>query len=183
MISEQTHEAQYAAVTGLRPPEDFDDRGLEDEDDRVSRQLEEVTLAAAKAALDSRFELLDDANLNVGAVRNGANRPVRVTPTIDIADQTEGRLQEEVEEGDAPDLEPQLPAPAQAIEQYQAKATELMNANLNATLDCARRLAEVRSPAEFVAVSARHACRHFELMMAHATALGVLSQSLAANRR
>lgn len=58
----------------------------------------------------------------------------------------------------------------------------MMNANLNATLDYARRLAELRSPAEFIAVSARHACRHFELIMTHATALGVLSQSLAARR-
>jgi Phasin protein len=158
MISGQTQEAQYAAVTRLRPPEDLDGCGLKDGDDRVSQQLEEATLAAAKAARDCRFQLLDDVKVNVGAARDGANRPARAPPPPDIAGATEGRLDELEEDRGAAELERQLPAPAEAIEQYRAKAIELMNANVNATLDYARRLAEVRSPAEFVAVSARHAC-------------------------
>jgi hypothetical protein len=180
MISGQTDEAQYAAATRVRPPEDFVGCRLKDNDERMSQQLEEITLAAAKAARDCRVQLLDDVKVNVGAARDRASRHARVMPTVEIADETEGRLRE-VEEGDAPELERQLPAPAEAIEQYQAKAIELMNADVGATLDYARRLAEVRSPAEFIAAAATYACRHFELMMTHATALGVLSQSLAAN--
>ena len=70
-----------------------------------------------------------------------------------------------------PELERQLPAPAEAIETYRANAVDLVNANVNATLDYARRLADVRSPAEFIAVSAGHAHRLFELMMRHTVAM------------
>ena len=44
---------------------------------------------------------------------------------------------------------------------------ELINANVNATLEYARRLANVRSPAEFIELSTNHARKHFELIMAH----------------
>ena len=77
-----------------------------------------------------------------------------------------------------PKLERQLPAPAKAAEEYRAKAFELMTANVNATLDYAQQLANVRSPAEFIALSANHARKHFELIMTHTAALGALSQSL-----
>jgi Phasin protein len=78
------------------------------------------------------------------------------------------------------DLERQLPAQAEAIEGYHAKAVELINANVNVTLDYVWRLAEVRSPAEFIALSTKQACRLFELIMTHATTFGVFSQSLNA---
>ncbi len=146
MISGQIQEIKSTAVTRLRPP-DLDGSGPKDENDTVVALLEEVTLAAAKAAQDCRAQMLDD---------------VKVKGT--------------------PDPEQQPPAPAEAVEAYHARAVELMNANVNSTLDYARRLAEVRSPAEFIALSTKQACRHFELIMTHAAAFGVFSQLLTAAR-
>jgi hypothetical protein len=51
-----------------------------------------------------------------------------------------------------------------------------MTANVNATLEYARRLANVRSPAEFIELSTNPARKHFELIMTHT--LGALAQSL-----
>lgn len=73
-----------------------------------------------------------------------------------------------------------LPAQAKAIEGYHAKAVELTNAIVNAALDYAWRLAEVRSPGEFIAVSAIHALGHFELIITHAVAFDVWSLSVTA---
>jgi hypothetical protein len=83
------------------------------------------------------------------------------------------------------DPQRQLSAHAEAMEGYHAKAVNLMNANVNATVYYARRLAEVRSPAEFMALSTKHACRHFELIMTHAAAFGISSllRPAAANSR
>jgi hypothetical protein len=79
-----------------------------------------------------------------------------------------------------------LPTPAPpprgsdaAGDELRAKALEIVNANVNATLDYARELAQVRSPTEFIALSTSHARRRFELMMTHATALGALSHPFA----
>jgi hypothetical protein len=84
------------------------------------------------------------------------------------------RLQENI---DVLDPERQLSTHAEAIEGYHAKAVKLINANVNATIDYAWRLAEVRSPAEFIALSTKHAFRHFELIMTRAAAFGISSLS------
>jgi hypothetical protein len=84
------------------------------------------------------------------------------------------RPQENIE---VPDPQRQLAAHAGAMEGYHAEAVKLMNANVNATVDYAWRLAEVRSPAEFIALSTKHACRHFELIMMHAAAFDISSLS------
>ena len=54
---------------------------------------------------------------------------------------------------------------AEAGDEYRTKALELINANLNATLEYAWRLANVKSPAEFVELSTKHACGHFKFIM------------------
>jgi phasin protein len=84
--------------------------------------------------------------------------------------------------GHAPAPAPMLPAPHRAADELRAKALEIVNANVNATLDYARELAQVKSPAAFIALSTSHAQRRFELMMTHAAALGALSHPFAARR-
>jgi hypothetical protein len=84
-------------------------------------------------------------------------------------------------EGQTHEAQRQLPAQAEAIKGYHAEAVELINANVNATLDYVWRLAEVRSPAEFIVLSTKQACRHFELIMTQAATLGVFSHSLYAS--
>lgn len=84
--------------------------------------------------------------------------------------------------GHAPAPAPMLPAPNHAADELRAKALEIVNANVNATLDYARELAQVKSPAAFIALSTSHVQRRFELMMTHAAALGALSHPFAARR-
>ena len=54
-------------------------------------------------------------------------------------------------------------------------AVELINANVNATLDYAQRLGAVKSAAEFIELSTSHAHRHLELIMKHAAGLTALA--------
>ena len=94
-----------------------------------------------------------------------------------LAGEAAGQAREHKNSG-APVLERPAPTLADAAEDYRAKAFELMTANVNATLEYARLLASVKSPAEFIELTTDHARKHFELIMTHATALGALSRSL-----
>lgn len=161
MISEQTKEAQDAAVTHFP----------------VEQQLGEVTSAAAKAARDYRSWMLEHMKVNINAALDYANGIASASLPPDLAAPAAGRQREQKKNSGALKLERQLSAPARA-EEYRAKAFELMTANVNATLEYAQRLANVRSPAEFIELSTNHARKHLELIMTHTAALGTLSQSL-----
>jgi hypothetical protein len=78
--------------------------------------------------------------------------------------------------GHAPAPALPLPVPGPAADELRAKALEIVNANVNATLDYARELAQVRSATEFITLSTSHARRRLELMMTHAATLAALSQ-------
>ena len=162
MISEQTKEAQDATMT--RFP--------------VDQQLGEVASAAAKAAKDYRSWMLEHMKVNINAALDYANGIASVSLPPDFAGPATGRPREQEENNVVPKLERQLSAPARAAEEYRAKAFELMTANVNATLEYAQRLANVRSPAEFIELSTNHARKQCELIMTHTAALGALSQSL-----
>ncbi len=180
MINEQTNETQDAAVTRFPVDKDLNGSGLED-DGKLPR-FDEVTVAAAKAAKDYRSWMLEHMKVNITAALDYANGLASASLLPDIAGQDAGQphaRDEKEKNSGTPKLERQLPAPAKAAEEYRAKAFELMTANVNATLDYAQQLANVRSPAEFIALSASHARKHFELIMTHTAALGALSQSLA----
>lgn len=162
IINEQTKEAQDAAVT--RFP--------------VEQQLGEVTSAAAKAARDYRSWMLEHMKVNINAALDYANGIASASLPPDLAAPAAGRQREQEKNSGTLKLERQLSAPARAAEEYRAKAFELMTANVNATLEYAQRLANVRSPAEFIELSTNHARKHLELIMTHTAALGTLSQSL-----
>ena len=66
-------------------------------------------------------------------------------------------------------------------EDYRAKAIELINANVNTTLDYAQRLGHVTSAAEFIELSTEHARKYFELMMKYAAASTALSRMAPKN--
>jgi hypothetical protein len=66
----------------------------------------------------------------------------------------------------------------EASNEYRAKAFELMTANVDATLEYAQQLVKVSSPTDFIKLTTNQARKHLELVMAHAIALGALSQSL-----
>lgn len=71
----------------------------------------------------------------------------------------------------------QLPTAAGAVGDMRVKASELVNANVNAILDYMQHLASVQSPAEFAALSTSHAFRHFELIAKHAVAFALLKRA------
>ena len=190
MISAQTEGARDPVVTRLPARADLDGPGPPDE--RMARQLDEVTLAAAKSARDYRSLMLENVRIDICAAPDDANALARADRPPDFAGRPANELRvprapeenraprERQDHNVAPQPERQFLTAAEAVEDYHAKAVELMNANVNAVLDYARGLAAVRSPAEFIALSTRHACRHFELIVTHTEALGLLSQSLAA---
>jgi len=67
---------------------------------------------------------------------------------------------------------------AEAGQEYRAKAFELMIANVKANLEYANKLRKLRTPFEFIELSAIHARKQFELIMSQAAALGTFSHSL-----
>ena len=91
-------------------------------------------------------------------------------------------------EADSHTLERQLPVatpPPRTVRRakdYRAKAVELINANVNATLDYAQRLGNVTSAAEFIELSTNHAYKHFELIMKHAAAFMAFSCTSPTNK-
>jgi len=174
-LSEQAE--QPAAVTGSPPDQEPKESGLADDADM--RPLDDVASAAAKAARNYRSWMLEQMKLNINVALGYANAlagagvsPERAAPASDRPDDQRGNKGDQT-------AERQTPAPAKAAEDYRAKAFELMTANVNATLDYAQRLANVQSPAEFVALSSDHARKHLDMIMKHATAFGDLSRSLA----
>jgi hypothetical protein len=66
---------------------------------------------------------------------------------------------------------------ARVAEAYHTKAFELMTINVNTTLEYAQRLVNVKTPTEFVALSASHACKQLELFINQTAAFGSIVQS------
>ena len=143
MINGQRKESRDVAVPRL--PLAGKVNGSAPAAERMLRPLDKVTLAATAA----RY----------------ANRLVSTTVPSDFAGEAAGRPCEQERFGDTPELERPPAAYAEAMDEYRSRALELINANLNASLEYAWRLAGVKSPAEFVELSANHACGHFKLIM------------------
>lgn len=163
--------AAASRLTATTPNEDLNGSGPQD--DRTLQQLDEVTLAAAELAKDYRAWMLENLKVNINAAPSYANGLAGAKPPTGVADRTADQSREPKVDSDK--LEGRLPAAAPAAEDYRAKAVELINANVNATLDYAQRLGTVKSAAEFIELSTSHAHRHVELIMKHAAGLTALS--------
>jgi hypothetical protein len=74
-----------------------------------------------------------------------------------------------------------VPAPVGIAAEFCAKTIEVMTANVSATLDYARRLAAVNSPAEFVKLSASQTRKQIELVIAQTATMNALSRTLLAS--
>jgi len=149
------------------------------EDDRTSQQLDEVTLAAAKSDSDYRTWMLGNLKVNIAAAPDCAHGLTSANLPPGFADRAVGQPRER--EADSDRLERQLPVATPPAEDYRAKAIELINANVNTTLDYAQRLGHVTSAAEFITLSTNHARKHFELMMKYAAAFTALSRMAPKN--
>ncbi len=175
MINGQTSKAQGAAA---RLPLNENLNGFALEDDGTLQQLDEVTLAAAKSAKHYRIWMLENVKVDITAASDCANGLGSADQPPGFADRTAGQPCEREDDSDTLKLERQLPQPAAAAVDYRAKAAELINANVNATLDYALELANVRSLVEYIELSTNHARRHFALIMKYAAVLTASSRSV-----
>ena len=141
-----------------------DGQQKESQDVAAPRLPVEGKLNGSAPAAERMLQPLDEVTLAAAAARY-ANRLVIATVPADLAGETTGRPREQERSGDTPELERPPAAYAEAIDEYRTKALELINANLNASLEYAWRLASVKSPAEFVELSTNYACGHFNLIM------------------
>ena len=143
------------------------------QDDRTLQQLDEVTLAAAESAKDYRARMLENLKVNINAAPAYANGLAGANLPTGVTERTADQPRKPEVGSDT--LEARLPAAAPAAKDYRAKAVELINANVNATLDYAQRLGAVKSAAEFIELSTSHAHRHLEMIMKHAAGLTALA--------
>jgi len=166
-----------AVVEKLPPPAVATARRLQAADDRTLQQLDDVTLAAAKSAKDYRAWMLENLKIGSGAAPDSANAVAGANPAPTFADLRAEKPREQGVDDDTPIPEPQLSGdPDTAIaDDYRAKAVELINANVNATLNYAQQLGTVKSAAEFIELSTSHAHRHLGLIMKHAAGFTALS--------
>lgn len=161
--------------------------GSRPDEDRTSQQLDEVTLAAARSARHYRSSMLEDLKAHVIPApkdRIGVARP-------NSAPQPASKPLAQEKASITPKLQHPLPAAPEDAQDFSAdhrakdfrdKACELINANLNASLEYARLLANARSPVELVELSTKHARDHFELIVKHAAALAALSRSMMGSK-
>ena len=77
-------------------------------------------------------------------------------------------------------IQDDVSAAAKVAEDYRSKVFEFVKANMADTLQYAQRLANVKSPSEFIELSTRHARKQFETMTAQTAELTSLTQKLTA---
>ena len=118
------------------------------------RQLATSTVGRSPAPIDEEGAKADGGMEAVINRQAQEDQGVAATPSRLPEGLNSSRLEDEgarlQENIDLLDPERQLSTHAEAVEGYHAKAVKLINANVNATIDYAWRLAEVRSPAEFI---------------------------------
>jgi hypothetical protein len=186
MIYGRTHEAPGAAAAPVVL--NTNRNGSRPEEDRTSQQLDEVTLAAVRSAKHYRSSMLEDLKVHTIAAPKDRIGVARANS----APQPASQPREQAKAGAPPKQQHPLPTATEAAQDFavdhrakdiQAKARELINANLNAGLEYARLLANARSPVELVELSTSHAREHFELIIKHAAALAALSRSMTSSNR
>lgn len=146
------------------------------ENDVLLHQFEDMTLAAAKAAKDYRFLMLEHMKINMTAALNCVNGLATASSGIASAahcvpfEQEINRHPEGNEEA--------APTGGKAADEYRAKAFELMTSNINTSLEYAQRLAHVKTPSEFVELTTTQARKQFETMVKQTSELGSIAQRL-----
>jgi len=163
------------AVNGTEYANDLEAAKVDD--DPLLHQFEDMTLAAAKAAKDYRFLMLEHMKINVAAALSCVNGLAAVNSQISSADHCDTSQREMAPHPQSAD-EP-VPEQEEAADGYRAKAFELMTANMNTTLEYAQRLAQVRTPSELVELATSQVRKQFDLMVQQTSELGSIAQRLA----
>ena len=162
-----------SVANGLAQANDL--RAAEVEDDPLLHQFEDMTLAAAKAAKDYRFLMLEHMKINMAAALTCVNGLAAVNSQLASAAHSDGS-----ETSPHPQsVEEAVPTEEEVADEYRVKAFELMTANVNTTLEYAQRLAHVKTPSELIELATSQARKQFDLMVQQTSELGSIAQRLA----
>lgn len=128
--------------------------------------------SAAKAATDYQAWLLEQMKINMCAALDCASGLAGVrSRTASVA---QPATPEQGTNASSQSADKATPAAARVAETF-----ELLAANINTTLEYARRLVNVKAPSEFVELSTSHARKQLELIMKQTAELGSIPQRLA----
>jgi len=162
------------AANGSAQAHDLEAAGVEG--DPLLHQFEDMTLAAAKAAKNYRFLMLEHMKINMAAalscVNGLATANSKIASTAHCgASESEAVPNPQGDEETAPKAE-------EVADEYRVKAFEVMTANMNSTLEYAQRLAHVKTPSELVELATSQVRKQFDLMMRQTGELGSIVQRL-----
>ncbi len=182
-VSNKKSKSEHAAKTSdisassLPRAKPLDGEGLDGND--VLHVLEDVTSAAAMAAKDYRLWMFEHMKGNNNAALGYASGLATMSISSRFDAFSVSRAREQRINSGISTLEKYVSAPDKVTAEFCAKAFELMAANVTATLEYAKRLSDVKSPAEFVELSASHARKQIDMAATHSAALR--TPSLIAN--
>ena len=122
------------------------------------------------------------AGVNINSSLDYANALANASVPFSVSSEAADRLREQEVDSEMLQQGRQPLMPAQAAQEYRAKAFELMTANVKANLDYANKLGKLRTPLEFIELSTTHAQKQFELIMSQTAALGASLTMASAER-
>jgi|ERR1700730_14709508 hypothetical protein len=163
-----------SAANGLAQANDL--RAAEVEDDPLLHQFEDMTLAAAKAAKDYRFLMLEHMKINMAAALTCVNGLAAVNSQMASAAHFDAS---ERETSPHPQSVEEAVPTEEVADEYRVKAFDLMTTNMNTTLEYAQRLAHVKTPSELIELATSQARKQFDLMVQQTSELGSIAQRLA----
>jgi hypothetical protein len=162
-----------SAANGLAQANDL--RAAEVEDDPLLHQFEDMTLAAAKAAKDYRFLMLEHMKINMAAALTCVNGLAAVNSQMASA----AHFDASERSPHSQSVKEVVPTEEEVADEYRVKAFELMTTNMNTTLEYAQRLAHVKTPSELIELATSQARKQFDLMVQQTSELGSIAQRLA----
>jgi hypothetical protein len=133
----------------------------------------------AKSATDHRSWLFEQMRNNIKAALGCASGLATLSAFANSNAFAANRAREQHNGTDVSKSAQHVTPPVKAAEAYCVRAFELMTANTVATLDFAQRICKMKSPAEFVELSASHTRHQIDLAMTYTIALRSISQSSA----
>jgi hypothetical protein len=175
VVRTPVNEDHHLAANELAQANDL--KSADVEDDPLLHQFEDMTLAAAEAAKDYRFLMLEHLKINMAAALSCVNGFASVNSQIASAAHPDASERETSPHPES--VEEAVPTEEEVADEYRVKAFELMTANMNTTLEYAQRLAHVKTPSELVELATSQARKQFDLMVQQTSELGSIAQRLA----
>lgn len=146
------------------------------EDDALLHQFEDMAMAAAKAAKDYRFLMLEHMKIHMTAALSCMNHFAAAgAATTSTADREAS--EQETDPHPRSDAET-APMDGKTAQEYGVKALGIMAANMNSTLEYARQLTHVKTPDELIALTTSQARKQIEIMLNQTSEIGSMARKL-----